>query len=112
MVTIHRNAALDDTATSTRTSTINEPSVAAAGRQVFVTGNWFASRSGTSGANWTHIDPFTALPSAAGGFCCDQLALYDPGRKIWIWLLQYASTGGGNVFRIAVANNSNGPWAW
>jgi hypothetical protein len=112
MVTIHRNVALDDVATSTRTSSIDEPTVAAAGRQVFVTGNWFASRSGDSGGTWLHVDPFTALPSAAGGFCCDQVALFDPSRRTWIWILQYIAQGGGNVFRVAVASNSNGPWAW
>jgi hypothetical protein len=112
MVAIFRNVGLDDAATSARTSSVDEPSVAAAGRQVFVTGNWFASRSGTSGNAWTHIDPFTALPSAAGGFCCDQLALYEPRHRIWVWLLQYIRSGGGNVFRIAVARSSNGPWAW
>ena len=112
MVTILRNVALDDAATSTQTSSINEPTVAAAGRQVFVTGNWFASCSADSGTSWTHIDPFTALPSAAGGFCCDQVALFDPGRQIWIWILQYIAQGGGNVFRVAVAKSSAGPWAW
>jgi len=112
MVTIHRNIGLNDQATSTQTSSIDEPTVAAAGRQVFVTGNWFASRSGNSGGTWQHVDPFTALPSAAGGFCCDQVALYDPGRRIWIWILQYISQGGSNVFRVAVAANSNGPWSW
>jgi hypothetical protein len=112
MVTIFRNLRLDDPATSTQTSSVGEPTVAAAGRQVFVTGNWFASRSGTSGNAWAHVDPFTTLPAAAGGFCCDQLALHDPGRGIWIWLLQYIASGGGNVFRVAVASSSNGPWAW
>jgi hypothetical protein len=112
MVTIHRNIGLDDLATSTQTSSVDEPTVAAAGRQVFVTGNWFASRSGTSGGSWTPVDPFTALPSAAGGFCCDQVALYDPGRRIWIWILQYIEQGGSNVFRVAVAKSSAGPWAW
>jgi hypothetical protein len=112
MVTIHRNIGLDDVATSTQTSNIDEPTVAAGGRQVFVTGNWFASRSGNSGSSWTHIDPFTALPSAAGGFCCDQVALYDPGNGTWIWILQYIEQGGSNVFRVAVANSSSGPWAW
>jgi hypothetical protein len=112
MVTIFRNVALDDPATSTQTSSVNEPTVAAAGRQVFITGNWFASRSSTSGNAWTHIDPFTTLPAAAGGFCCDQVALSDPGRQIWLWLLQYIVSGGGNVFRVAVANSSGGPWAW
>ena len=39
------------------------------------------------------VDPFTALPSAAGGFCCDQVVLYEPSRDIWIWILQYLRSG-------------------
>ena len=112
MVTIIRNTGLDDAATSGQTSTVCEPTVAAAGRQVFFTGNWFASRSGTSGASWTHVNPFTAFAAASGGFCCDQVALYDPSRKIWIWILQYSAAGGSNIFRIAVAKSSNGPWKY
>jgi len=23
------------------------------------------------------------------GFCCDQVVVYDPGRSVWFWLLQY-----------------------
>ena len=49
MVTIFRNVALGDPATSTQTSNANELTVATTGRQVFVTGHWFASRSSTSG---------------------------------------------------------------
>ena len=46
-VRIVRNIGLGDAATSTRTSTVGEPTAAASGQNVFVTGNWFASRSPT-----------------------------------------------------------------
>ncbi|MBA2308086.1 MAG: hypothetical protein H0W01_02015 [Pseudonocardiales bacterium] len=112
-VRLIRNIGLDDAATSTQTSTVNEPTAASAGDRVFVTGNWFASRSTDSGASWTLVDPFTTLPPAAGGFCCDQVVLYDPGRDIWIWILQYIRSGTSNVFRVAVsAGNDLGSWHW
>ena len=114
-ISLISNVGLADTATGGNTSTVGEPSVGASDRHVFVTGNWYASRSTDSGATWTHVDPFTALPSAAGGFCCDQVVLYVPSRRIWIWILQYIQQGGANVFRIAVTREPNFPaggWYW
>lgn len=112
-VRIIRNVGLGDSATSTRTSTINEPTAASSGNNVFVTGNWFASRSTDAGGTWTLVDPFTALPSAAGGFCCDQIVIYEPSRDIWIWIIQYLRSGTSNVFRVAVSRgNSFGSWYW
>jgi len=112
-VRLIQNIGLGDTATSQRTSTVNEPTAAASGDNIFVTGNWFASKSTGGGANFALVDPFTALPSAAGGFCCDQIVLYDRSRDIWIWLLQYLQTGGSNVFRVAISRgNSFGSWYW
>ena len=115
-VTILSNVALNDIATSGATSQVGEPSVATNGSKLFVTGNWYASRSMDSGANWTYVNPYTTTPSAAGGFCCDQLALYDPSRKIWIWIKQYLkTTAGSNVFRIAISKDadfSTGGWYW
>lgn len=112
-VRLIQNLGLGDPATSQLTSTINEPSAAASGNNVFVTGNWFASKSTNGGTNFTLVDPFTALPSAAGGFCCDQIILYDPGRDIWIWILQYIASGGNNVFRVAISRGrSFGSWYW
>lgn len=112
-VRLIRNIGLDDAATSTQTSTVDEPTAACSGNNVFVTGNWFASRSTNSGTGWTHVDPFTALPAAAGGFCCDQVVLYDPGRDIWIWILQYVCSGTTNVFRVAISRgNTFGSWYW
>ena len=114
-VSIISNMALDDAATNDDTSTVGEPSVATNGARVFVTGNWYASRSGDDGATWTWVDPVNTTPGAAGGFCCDQLALYDSARAIWIWIIQYRQAGASNVFRIAVTRDANFPaggWYW
>ncbi len=109
-ISITNNIALDDVATNNDTSTIGEPSVATNGESIFVTGNWYASRSLNDGGDWMWVDPETTLPSAAGGFCCDQLALFDQDREIWIWLLQYRRDANGtNVFRIAVSDSSDFP---
>jgi hypothetical protein len=83
-LTFVQNVALDDTATSESTSTICEATAAANDRQLMMTGNWFASTSGDAGANWTFLDPFTRFPASAGGFCCDQVVLYNPRHRIWI----------------------------
>ena len=79
---------------------------------VMMTGNWFASTSTDAGANWTFLDPFTRFPASAGGFCCDQIVLYNPRHRIWIWLLQYISTANGdNIFRLAVCREAEfGSW--
>jgi hypothetical protein len=112
-LTVLRNIDLDDIATGQQTGIVGEPTVAAAGKQIFVTGNWFASRSTDSGASWTLIDPFTELPPAAGGFCCDQLALRSRTQKLWIWVLQYVSANDTNVLRVAVSPTANpGSWRW
>jgi hypothetical protein len=67
-------------------SAVNEPSGDNAGRFRFQTGNWYAASSSNGGANWTFLNPFTIFGS---GFCCDQVVVYDPGRNVWFWLLQY-----------------------
>ena len=114
-LTIFRNVGLDDAATSTDTSSVGEPSIAVSGHQAFMTGNWYASRSINDGQGWSHVDPFTSLPSAAGGFCCDQVVVHDRRRELWIWILQYVQANGTNIFRIAASRNSgfpNGSWYW
>ena len=112
-VRLIRNIGLGDAATSTQTSTVDEPTAAASGDNVFVTGNWFASQSTDGTASWSLVDPFTKFPSAAGGFCCDQIVLYEPSRDIWIWILQYIRSGGNNIFRVAVCRGASfGSWYW
>ena len=111
-LTLVQNLGLDDTATSARTSNICEPTTAANDRQRIMTENWFASTSTDAGANWTFLDPFTRFPASAGGFCCDQIVVYNSHHRIWIWLLQYSSTANGDnicVLRSA-AETEFGSW--
>lgn len=112
-VSLTKNIGLDDAATGIQTSTIDEPTAAGSGDELFVTGNWFASHSDDAGSTWTLVDPFTALPSAAGGFCCDQVTLHEVSRDMWIWLLQYSDDGNQNVFRVAISKpGASGPWSF
>lgn len=115
-VSIIANTSLGDGPTNNDTSTVGEPSVAVAGNSIFVTGNWYASQTTDGGANWKYVDPFTTLPSAAGGFCCDQVVLHDQRRGLWIWILQYRSLNGANVFRLAAIHDADfanpGAWYW
>jgi hypothetical protein len=108
-INVTGNHPLNDGATSGRTSTVGEPSVALAGSKAFVSGNWYASSSTDGASSWSHVDPFTTLPPVAGGFCCDQVVLHDQRRGIWIWILQYVQQGGANVFRIATSVDPNFP---
>lgn len=113
---IFRNVALSDQDTSLQTSSVGEPSVANNGQQIYMTGNWYATKSLDNGASWEYVSPFTTLPSAAGGFCCDQLSLYDRSRDLFFWVLQYIRDGNNqNVFRLAVkqgASLQNNSWYW
>ncbi len=111
-LTLVQNVGLNDAASSTTTSTICEPTAAANETQAFMTGNWFASSSSNGGASWTHVNPFTRFPASAGGFCCDQVVLYCPQHRIWIWLLQYSTAANGeNLFRLAICREAQfGSW--
>jgi hypothetical protein len=114
-ITLIDNLPLNDVATDDSTSTVGEPSVGFVDGNAFVTGNWYASRSTNGGANWTHVDPFTTLPAAAGGFCCDQVTLHDHARGVWIWILQYSEQNGANLFRLAATRDvdfPSGGWYW
>jgi len=114
VLTLTANLSLDDNATGTRTGTIGEPCVAAtSGSTIFITGNWYAARSGDRGATWTLLDPFTEFPADRGRFCCDQLVQYLPGQRLWVWLLQYEQVGASNIFRLAVSRTARpGTWHW
>ena len=111
MTTILSDIGLNQAATGTQTATITEPSLACSGKRMFVTGNWFASRSTNGGSSWKFIDPYTALPPAGAGFCCDQLVHYSKEWRLWIWLLQFAKTSTGNRIRVAVSS-TGAPGSW
>src|SRR6266851_3692084 len=95
-ITLVKNIGLATATTGGITSTIDEPTAAANQNQLMMTGNWFAATSVNGGTGWSHVDPFTLFPAAVGGFCCDQIVLYDPRHQIWLWLLQYSSAPAGN----------------
>ncbi len=104
---------LDDVATGRQTGTVGEPSLASSGRRTMITGNWYASRTFDGGNTWSLLDPFTSFPSAARGFCCDQLVHYCRSRRMWIWLLQYSAIDGANIFRLAMSHSGTpGTWNW
>ena len=62
------NMGIQSAATSGQTSTVGEPSVATQNSDIFLTGNWYASRSSDNGANWLFVDPFSVLPPVDDGF--------------------------------------------
>ncbi|MFQ6028984.1 MAG: hypothetical protein ACE5Q6_16000 [Dehalococcoidia bacterium] len=112
---LFRNIGLTDADTGVQTSNVGEPSVANNGREILVTGNWFASRSLDNGATWDHINPFDYFPPASGGFCCDQVVQYDRSRDLTFWLLQYIADNNSNTLRLAVkqgATLGNNAWYW
>jgi hypothetical protein len=65
-VRIVKNIACGDTATSTQTFTINRPTAFASGNDIFATGKLFAIRITNGGASYSFVDPFIAVPTAAG----------------------------------------------
>ncbi|GEQ13297.1 hypothetical protein KLO01_13440 [Knoellia locipacati] len=113
MVRIRTDLALGDAATGIQTGTVSEPSVAASGSGLFVTGNWYATHSPDMGASWEFLDPFTELPADRGRFGCDQVVL-RVGR-LWVWLLQYEPprAGQNNIQRLAVSSTGRPrSWRW
>ncbi len=99
--------------TGGQAGTILEPALACSGKRIIVTGNWFCSRSTDGGDNWVFVDPYTELPPAGAGFCCDQLIHYCSSRRLWIWLLQFSKTTQGNLIRVAVSSSgAPGTWTW
>ena len=102
------NRGMTDTETSNMTSSVNEPTAAARGQEILVTANWYAAFSNNGGASFQYLDP-GQFPSVSGGFCCDQLALYDANHDLMVWFLQYIKDSAGNTIRIAVAHGNNIP---
>ncbi len=123
----------------TNTLTAQEPSVASAGRVLMYAFNWDAGYSTDGGGTWKELDPHTTfspcLPPVAQGssrsalppgpcnrapqtvtFGTDQVVIYDPTTKVFIWVLQLFGTGGEDDIRVAYTTASNlasrGAHAW
>lgn len=115
-VALLKNIALTDTDTGGQTSTVGEPSAACSGDEIFVTGNWYATKSLDGGSSWRFVNPYTLLPSPGSDFCCDQSVSYDPSRNLFLWLLQYVQDSKGtNVLRLAVKKGgtlADDSWHW
>ncbi len=69
-----------------QSSLISEPSTDQSGKNIFATGNYHAEFSKDNGKTWQHLDPFTIF---GGGFCCDQVTVYDRVHDRQHWILQY-----------------------
>ena len=109
-IEILQNVGLGDNATMDVTSTVCEPSLAVRGQEILYTGNWFAAFSTDGGQTFQYRDPdstFPDPPPLGAGFCCDQIAIYDPVHDAMFWLLQYIDDGSGNALRVAVASGAD-----
>jgi hypothetical protein len=96
-----------------------ESSEAVVGDLVFFTSNWRAGYSTNDGRTFNSLSlfgPSAVFPSAAGGFCCDQVVIYAPRVDQVFWLLQYANDANGeNTIRLAWASPASikaNPTAW
>jgi hypothetical protein len=91
------------------TSNIGEPSAATKGNVVFQSGNWYGALSTNGGNNFSFVNPFTGpFPPVDGGFCCDQIVIYEPSRDALFYLQQYIADAGGNTHRINVDQGGDG----
>ena len=86
-------------------STLGEPATVNMGKEVFYTGNTFASFSSDEGVSWTQ----RAFPSpfiAGETVCCDQDLEVDRGRDRVFWGLLYLNANGTHgTVTIAVMNS-------
>ena len=115
-INLLQNIGLTDANTGGQTATVGEPTAANNDQEILVAGNWYATKTLDSGTNWALVDPFTFFPKAAGGFCCDQVVVYDPANNLLFWLLQYVRDAQGrNILRLAVKQGGtlgDNAWYW
>lgn len=92
-------------------SQTSEPSVAARGDEILVTGNWYALFSRDSGRTFQAVDPWArfkvnARHGLSDEFCCDQLTFYDRTTDTMYWLQQGKADARGNVVRLKYATGA------
>lgn len=107
---IFRKSLVNSTCSGCAQSTVNEPSVANAGRTVVETSNWNIAYSvKDGGATWLNQNPYALSP----GYCCDTQVVYDQDRDLYILLLlDYAGEGAStNGLTISLAPSMN-PTSW
>ena len=88
---------------------VAEPSVATRGDAVLITANWSAFLSTDGGKSFGVLDPYVKFgsPTVGEGFCCDQVATYDPRHDMTVWLLQGVQNTNGNTIRLLVSTGAN-----
>jgi hypothetical protein len=92
-----RNQDLGSGAPSTNTLSINEPSAGTKGNVVFYSGNRYGALSTNGGQTFSFVNPFTGpFPPVNGGFCCDQIVIYEPSRDAMFYLQQYIRDSSNN----------------
>lgn len=103
-IRILQSRALVDQEAGTR-GIVSEPTAAIRRQAVLLTANTFAAfTSDVTTKPFQAVDPQRLFgPSPHGGFCCDQVAVYDKQRDLLIWLLQYDEDSKENVLRVAVS---------
>ncbi|MGQ0457009.1 MAG: hypothetical protein ACT4OU_08095 [Hyphomicrobium sp.] len=87
-------------------SPVSEPTIAVADYGMMATGNWYAARSTDNGATFELVDPYAAFGDDAvgGGFCCDQVTLFEPQRDLVLWFMQgNKGSTGNNSIKLLVA---------
>jgi hypothetical protein len=106
---LFRNQDLGSGAPTNYTSMVGEPSVGANGDVVFQTGNWYTALSTDAGQSFSFVNPFAGpFSSVNGGFCCDQIAIYDPSRDAMFYLQQYITDGTTGTQRVNVDMGGDG----
>ena len=76
-----------------------------------------AAVSANGGSTFSFLNPRTVFPNAFGGFCCDQVAQYDPSRDLFLWVIQYQEDANGNnaerlVAATGAAGLTSGTFRW
>jgi hypothetical protein len=95
-------------ATDCAQSTVNEPSVANAGKDLMEASNWDIATSSNNGTSWSYQDPYTLFGS---GYCCDSEVRYDANRDQFIWSGTYAPGNTTNHIVVALASSTH-PTSW
>lgn len=65
-----------------------EPCAAAGEDVVIYTGNWFAACSVDGGQTFSSIDPNSLCAAHDEAMCCDQVVIYAPSIRAFLWLIQ------------------------